>query len=166
MFSYMKHEKIVTDPKTDELKEVNNNFVQFYKDSLDFVIEATRENPTALRVFFWLVQHMDTRNALVISQQALADMLDLGRTTIHVCTVYLKEKKALTVFKSGNTNVYALNSQIVWQDSAEAKRYAHFDAKVYLTEKEQEDEKPIYSTQLIGHAIKREPKHKKQLKTA
>jgi biotin operon repressor len=109
---------------------------------------------------------MDTRNALVISQQALADMLDLGRTTIHVCTVYLKEKKALTVFKSGNTNVYALNSQIVWQDSAEAKRYAHFDAKVYLTEKEQEDEKPIYSTQLIGHAIKREPKHKKQLKTA
>jgi biotin operon repressor len=158
----MKHEKIIIDPKTDELKEVNNNFVQFYKDSLDFVIEATRENPTALRVFFWLVQHMDTRNALVISQQALADMLDLGRTTIHVCTVYLKEKNALTVFKSGNTNVYALNSQIVWQDSAEAKRYAHFDAKVYLTEKEQEDEKPIYSTQLIGHAVKREPKHKKQ----
>ncbi len=162
MFRYMKHEKIIIDPKTDELKEVNNNFVQFYKDSLDFVIEATRENPTALRVFFWLVQHMDTRNALVISQQALADMLDLGRTTIHVCTVYLKEKNALTVFKSGNTNVYALNSQIVWQDSAEAKRYAHFDAKVYLTEKEQEDEKPIYSTQLIGHAVKREPKHKKQ----
>jgi len=162
----MKHEKTVIDPKTDELKEVNNNFVQFYKDSLDFVIEATRENPTALRVFFWLVQHMDNRNALVISQQALADMLDLGRTTIHVCTVYLKEKKALTVFKSGNTNVYALNSQIVWQDSADTKRYAHFDAKVYLTEKEQEDEKPIYSTQLIGHAVKREPKHKKQPKAA
>ena len=160
----MKHEKVVVDPKTDELKEVNSNFVQFYKDSLDFVIEATKENPTALRVFFWLVQHMDTRNALVISQQALADTLDLGRTTIHMCTVYLKEKNALTVFKSGNTNVYALNSQIVWQDSAEAKRYAHFDAKVYISEKEQEEEKPIFSTQLIGHAIRRETKVKKRPK--
>lgn len=161
MFSRMKHEKIVSDPKTDELKEVNNNFVQFYKDSLDFVIEATRENPTALRVFFWLVQHMDNRNALVISQQALAEVLDLGRTTIHVCTVYLKEKKALTVFKSGNTNVYALNSQIVWQDSAEAKKYAHFDAKVYLSEKEQEEDKFTYNTQLIGHAVKKEVKRRK-----
>ena len=160
----MKHEKVVVDPKTDELKEVNSNFVQFYKDSLDFVIEATKENPTALRVFFWLVQHMDTRNALVISQQALADTLDLGRTTIHMCTVYLKEKNALTVFKSGNTNVYALNSQIVWQDSAEAKRYAHFDAKVYISEKEQEEEKPIFNTQLIGHAIRRETKVKKRPK--
>ena len=160
----MKHEKVVIDPKTDELKEVNSNFVQFYKDSLDFVIEATKENPTALRVFFWLVQHMDTRNALVISQQALADTLNLGRTTIHMCTVYLKEKNALTVFKSGNTNVYALNSQIVWQDSAEAKRYAHFDAKVYISEKEQEEEKPIFSTQLIGHAIRRETKIKKRPK--
>lgn len=158
----MKHEKIVTDPKTDELKEVNNNFVQFYKDSLDFVIEATRENPTALRVFFWIVQHMDNRNALVVSQQTLADTLDLGRTTIHLCTVYLKEKNALTVFKSGNTNVYALNAQIVWQDSAEAKRYAHFDAKVYISEKEQEEDKPLFSTQLIGHAVKKEPKSKRR----
>jgi biotin operon repressor len=162
----MKHEKVVVDPKTDELKEVNNNFVQFYKDSLDFVIEATRENPTALRVFFWLVQNMDTRNALVISQQALAETLDLGRTTIHLCTVYLKEKQALTVFKSGNTNVYALNSQIVWQDSAEAKRYAHFDAKVYISEKEQEEERPTFRTQLIGHAIKREPKAERPPKKA
>jgi biotin operon repressor len=166
MFSTMKHEKIVTDPKTDELKEVNNNFVQFYKDSLDFVIEATRENPTALRVFFWIVQHMDNRNALVVSQQTLADTLDLGRTTIHLCTVYLKEKNALTVFKSGNTNVYALNAQIVWQDSAEAKRYAHFDAKVYISEKEQEEDKPLFSTQLIGHAIKKEPKNKRRAQPA
>jgi biotin operon repressor len=160
----MKHEKIVTDPKTDELKEVNNNFVQFYKDSLDFVIEATRENPTALRVFFWIVQHMDNRNALVVSQQTLADTLDLGRTTIHLCTVYLKEKQALTVLKSGNTNVYALNAQIVWQDSAEAKKYAHFDAKVYISEKEQEEDKPLFDTQLIGHAVKRQPKIRKRTK--
>jgi len=162
----MKHEKVVTDPKTDELKEVNNNFVQFYKDSLDFVIEATRENPTALRVFFWIVQHMDNRNALVVSQQTLADTLDLGRTTIHLCTVYLKEKNALTVFKSGNTNVYALNAQIVWQDSAEAKRYAHFDAKVYISEKEQEEDKPLFSTQLIGHAVKKAPKSKRRAQPA
>ncbi len=166
MFSTMKHEKVVTDPKTDELKEVNNNFVQFYKDSLDFVIEATRENPTALRVFFWIVQHMDNRNALVVSQQTLADTLDLGRTTIHLCTVYLKEKNALTVFKSGNTNVYALNAQIVWQDSAEAKRYAHFDAKIYISEKEQEEDRPLFNTQLIGHAMKKEPKSRRRAQPA
>jgi hypothetical protein len=71
----MSHEKDQVDFNTGELKKVNANFAQFYDDQIDLIILMTKENPTALTVFLWIVKFMDNRNALVASQQAIADAL-------------------------------------------------------------------------------------------
>ena len=93
----------------------------------------TSENPTAVKVFTWLLKHMDKKNALVVSQQALSESLNIGRTTVYTSIEYLKYKKAIAVFKSGNTNIYAVNAQIAWKSDVRGKRYAMFDAKfIYL----------------------------------
>ena len=68
----MTHEKQVPNIHTGELEHLNDNFVQLYIDKLDLIIEMTGENPTAVKVFVWLLKHMDKRNALVVSQEALA----------------------------------------------------------------------------------------------
>lgn len=150
----MNHEKIVVDESTGEISELNSNFVQLYVDNLDLIINMTGENPTAVRLFTFILKHMDNRNALVISQHALSEALNVGRTTIHNSISFLKEKQAIAVFKSGNVNIYAVNAQIAWKSHASGKRYAMFDAKVYLSESEQE-ETPKFKTQLIGHAQKK-----------
>lgn len=62
--------------------------------------------------------------------------------------------------KSGSTNIYAVNAQIAWKSDANGKRYALFDAAVYISEAEQD--KPLFSTQLVGHA---EPKKKPARRT-
>lgn len=149
----MQHQIEKVNFSTGEVEEVNANFVQVYIDKLDLIIEMTSENPTAVKVFTWLLKHMDRRNALVVSQQALSEALLVTRQTIHNSIGYLKQKKAIAVFKSGNTNIYAVNAQIAWKSTASGKRYAMFDALVYITEFEQET--PLFKTDLIGHAVKK-----------
>lgn len=155
----MAHEKDQLDFKTGEIKRVNANFVQLYDDTLDLIMLMTKENPMALQVFLWLVKYMDDRNALVVSQQAIAESLKLHKNTVYLAVKYLKERSALTVLRSSNTHVYALNAQIVWRDTADAKKFAHFDAKVYLSDSEQEEtEQPLFDKELIGHLKPKAPK--------
>jgi hypothetical protein len=145
---------------TGETEEVNDNFVQLYVDNLDLIISMTSENPASVKVFIWLLKHMDKRNALVISQQALAEATGMSRTTIFRATQYLKEKKAIQIFKSGSTNIYAVNAQVAWKSTADNKKYAWFDAKVYISFLEQDDnEKPLFNTQLVGIASKKRKKN-------
>ena len=120
----------------------------------------TGENPMAVKVFTWLLKHMDRRNALVISQAALADALSVTRMTIYNSVKYLKDVKALEVYKSGNTNIYAINAQIAWKSSADNKQFALFDARVYISSFEQEEENKTYETTLIGHTQEKRKKRK------
>jgi biotin operon repressor len=154
----MEHEKYQIDSSTGEQKLVNANFIQVYKDNIDLLERVTREHPKALEIFWWITKRMDNNNALVVSQQSLAEALKVSRMTIHRAVEYLKENKVLDILKSGNSNIYALNSKIVWQDDAENKKYAHFTAKVYVTAEEQDID---YQTQLFGHAVKKSPKKRK-----
>ena len=157
----MAHEKEVVNYHTGEVDIVNDKFVQLYIDKLDLIIEMTGENSTAVKVFVWLLQHMDKRNALVISQEALAEAMGMHRTTIFRCTNYLKKKKAVDVVKSGSTNIYAVNAQIAWKSGANGKKYALFDAGVYIVDSEQND-RPLFDTQLVGHAQVRPVRKRKQ----
>jgi hypothetical protein len=149
----MAHEKEVIDYKTGEVETVNDNFVQLYIDKLDLIIEMTNENPTAVKVFTWLLKQMDKRNALVVSQPALAEALGVTTRTVQYSVAYLKQKKAVAVLKSGNTNIYAVNAQIAWKADAKGKKYALFDAAVYISDSEQD--KPLFSTELVGFSVKK-----------
>lgn len=148
-----KHEKTIVDFETGEVSTLNNNFVQLYLDQIEIITAMNKENPTAVNVFMWLLKHMDKRNALVVSQLALSEALGVSRRTIQYATAYLREKKAVALFKSGNSNIYAVNAQIAWKSDANGKKYALFDAKVYIAELEQEPDRPLFDTQLIGHAV-------------
>ncbi len=152
----MAHEKEVTNYHTGEVETVNDNFVQLYVDKLDLIIEMTGENKTAVQVFTWILKHMDKRNALVVSQVALAEVFGITERSIRYAIAFLKQKKALAVLKSGNTNIYAVNAQIAWKADANGKKYALFDAAVYIADSEQD--KPLFDTQLVGHAKSRPAK--------
>ena len=145
----MTHQKEITNYHTGEVETVNDNFVQLYIDKLDLIIQMTGENKKAVQIFVWIMQHMDKRNALVVSQVALAQAFKVTERSIRYSIAYLKMKKAMTVLKSGNTNIYAVNAQIAWKSDVNGKKYALFDAAVYVTDSEQNE--PQFDTQLVGH---------------
>jgi len=139
---------------TGEISEGNNPFYQFYEHNLKLIRWMTRENPRALEIFLWLVEHMDGKNAIVVSQPALAEALKIHRSTIHRSILFLREHHCIAVLKSGNTNIYAVNADIVWRDTHENKKFALFDARVYLSLSEQNQDDIEFKTELLGHAKK------------
>lgn len=139
---------------TGELYEGNNPFFQFYKHNFKLIRWMTKENPRALEIFLWLVEHMDGKNAIVISQPALAQALKIHRSTIHRSITFLRKHECIAILKSGNTNIYAINADIVWQNTHENKKFALFDTKIYISWDEQDEDDVLFKTELLGHAKK------------
>ena len=136
----MDHEINMVDPDTGELVTKNANFIQFYKDNIAVLDQIMVERPAAMRIVFWLIRLMDDQNAVITSQPAMCEALKLHRNTVMQAIKYLKSLKVLDVLKSGTSYVYAINNQIVWQDTADNKKFALFSSKVYVVKSEQEVE--------------------------
>ncbi len=143
----MRHEKTKIDYNTGEVTEVNANFVQLYDDKIPLLISMMKENMTATELFLFLIGNMDKQNAIIISQTAMAEATGYSRQTINKSIKYLVDKKVLAIFKSGFSNIYAINSQIVWRSNAKGKKYALFDARVYISKSEQD---PIFSSEVVS----------------
>jgi DNA-binding transcriptional regulator YhcF (GntR family) len=147
----MNHEKQVVDRSTGEIENVNDNFIQFYRDNMDLIIEVNRKNPTAGTILMWIIRHMGRNNSLVVSQTALCEQLGVHRNTVTNAVRYLKEVKALTVYKTGTSNVYAINTEIAWRSTADNKQYAYFTSKVFLSAGEQTK----VVSEPVNHVIKK-----------
>lgn len=98
-----------------------------------------RENPTAVILFDFMIEHMDGRNALVCSYKVFQDALDIGRTTASKAIKTLTERGFIAVKRSGRSNVYLLNDNIVWKSWGKNKKYSEFPANVILSASEQYD---------------------------
>lgn len=130
----------ITDKKTGEEFEANKPFYQFYKHNFKTIRKALRDNPLAANLFLFLVDNMDSKNALLVSQKALEEVLEVGRTSIYNAVKYLVKNQFIKVLKSGTSNIYCVNADIVWTQRADKKVHAKFEAAVYLTASEQDDD--------------------------
>lgn len=152
----------IIDPSTGEEKEVNVGFSQIYHAWWNIQRNLIDEYPMALKVFTWLIETADKRNALVVSYPAMAIAMGKDKRTIRRAIDYLVEHKLVTILKTGNMNCYHLNSQIVWKDTANKKnKYSKFSAEVFIVASEQE---PAFRTELIGHAVQVPVKKAKKAK--
>jgi hypothetical protein len=126
--------------ETGEEIEGNNPFFQFYKHNFKTIRKLITENALAAKLFMFLVETMDNYNAIIVSQRALEEVLGVSGRTIRRATEYLVENKYIQILKSGTSNVYCVNADIVWTQRADKKMFAKFETKVYLTVSEQSEQ--------------------------
>lgn len=94
-----------------------------------------RMAPTVLH---FLVSKMPCgTNSVVISAATLAKQLGLSSRTIQATIAVLRESQFVQVLKSGNTNVYIINSRIAWEGDR-GSRYASLNAHITVHEQEQD----------------------------
>lgn len=126
--------------KEEKIKK-NLNFVQLYKQHLKDLRKLTQADKNALTVLLIMVEKMNKQNALVISQANLMKITGKSRTSIHNAIKALKKHKFIEVIKIGTSNAYVVNSNVFWQNQHDKKEmYAVFDATVYASMDEQEEE--------------------------
>lgn len=116
-----------------------DNFVQVNKDYYKAEDWLMAKSPIAYRIFKFLINNMDNYNAVICSYQVLIETFDISQVTVARAIKLLKEKKYIEVYKTGTSNVYAVNKNIVWQSWGTNYDKAKFGANIILSESEQEE---------------------------
>lgn len=115
------------------------DWAQLNKKNIIHLIKASQENPSAMSVLLFFIEHADRMNALVVSYKAMQELLGVSQATIARSVKYLREKGFIYVYKSGSSNVYVLNNHLVWSNYGNKVQYCKFPANIMLTASEQDE---------------------------
>lgn len=111
-------------------------WLQFEKKALKELQVLAIKSPAAMGTLMYMVNRMSRSNALVVSQQAMADELGIKRESVNRAIKHLVEHNFVEVIKAGGASVYVVNSRVAWQGNRGA-RFAAFGADVIALESEQ-----------------------------
>lgn len=117
-----------------------NSFIQVNKRTYQLEDKLMKESPLAYRIWRFLANNMDSYNAVIVSQEVLTEMFEVSRSTIYRAIKILDEGNYIKIYKSGTSNVYALNDDMVWNSWGTNKKYSKFNANVIISEDEQTEE--------------------------
>lgn len=115
-----------------------NNFIQVNRDCYKAEDWLMSKSPIAYRIFKFLINNMDGYNAVVCSYKVIQEHFDISQVTVARAIKLLKEKQYIEIYKSGTSNIYCINKNIVWSSWGSNYRYAKFGANIILSESEQE----------------------------
>lgn len=117
----------------------NSDFVMLYRHNKEALITLGLKDPKARVLLDFLIMHMDNENSLIVSREALAELLKWSVRTVSYKVKVLIKNQFIDIFKSGTSNVYCVNANIAWSTYANKRDYAKFRATVLISKSEQED---------------------------
>lgn len=128
----LEQEEKLRQQELEESKK-NKNFAQVYSDGWEKIREfVIDKQPTAVRVYTFLAEHMDANTGAVVASHALlAENMGVSTRTIINVLAYLEKKKALIKINLGKGTVqaYCLNPELVWKSFNSKKPFAAFYTK-------------------------------------
>lgn len=130
---------IIARKETEErINKKPANFVQISRAAMKNVRILADKSTIALKILMLLGEKMDRKNAVIISQKALCQLLNVSRQSVYTAVKLLESERWMKVMKVGTANAYILNEQVFWATDTEKRKYATFSATVITTESEQE----------------------------
>jgi DNA-binding transcriptional ArsR family regulator len=127
-----------TEKQRDEEKK-NHNFIQLYRDNMPELRWLMTKQPFASSLLFFILEHMDNRNALACSYSVFEDYFGKSRMTIYRAIKVLEENGFIDVLKMGTSNVYVVNEDLAWTDKNTSKKFAKYDGNILVSKKENKD---------------------------
>lgn len=109
------------------------------KKMANAMIDLALKNKNAVAILQFFITEMGTNNALVMSQQAIADVLGVTRQTVSTAIKLLEKRNFIQIYKSGGANVYAVNHDLFWKTSRHnitKSKFMSTDATIIFSEKE------------------------------
>ncbi len=158
--SFEERQKQLEEEERKEQEKMHKSpFARFYQVNKDMSIHLRKvadENPKALKILFFIFDHMDKYNAVVCSYKVLQEALNISQATVARSVKYLKDNGFISVYKTGTSNVYVANPSLVWNSWGNNIKYCEFPANIILsaTEQEQVFDKRIQTVQLKGDETK------------
>ncbi|PEQ68068.1 replication/maintenance protein RepL [Bacillus cereus] len=132
-------ENHITTEKEYEERKKNYNFIQLYRDNMPELRWLMSNHNFASALLFFILEHMDNRNALACSYSVFEDYFHKSRSTVYRAIKLLEKNGFLNVLKMGTSNVYVINEDLAWSDSNDKKKFAKYDGKILVSKKENKD---------------------------
>jgi DNA-binding transcriptional ArsR family regulator len=114
-------------------------WVQMNKDAYKAEDWLMSKSPIAYRIFKFLINNMDSYNAVMCSYNVLQEQFEISKPTVTRAIKLLREKQYIDVYKSGTSNIYAVNKQIAWNSWGTNYKHGKFGANIIISESEQEN---------------------------
>jgi hypothetical protein len=133
------HDEEETELKKQEQDNKNTNFIQLYRDHMPEMRWLMTNHQFASSLLFFILEHMDNRNALACSYSVFEDYFGKHKTTIYRNLKILQDNGFLDILKMGTSNVYIVNADLAWTDKNNAKKYTKYDGKILVSKKENKD---------------------------
>lgn len=120
--------------------EARNNpaFVQIQKSIMPAIALLARKHPAAFQIMWTFADKSDRQNAVCVTQQALAKLLNMHIQSVKTAIKHLAENNWIEVIKIGKTNAYNLNSRVAWKTDVTG-RWAVFHATIIADEEDQDE---------------------------
>lgn len=102
----------------------------------------------ASRVMHLLLARISDHNAVVMSQQTMAELLGVSRDTVKRAVAMLSKHQWIEIRQIGDrgtVNAYVVNRNVGWTGAREGIRYALFSATVVVSDHEQPDHEMLGS---------------------
>lgn len=129
----------MSETTSQERKSPFTSFYQMNAEHTKDLMRLANEQPKAHVVLYFLMQQMNNINAVVCSFRVLSEALDMSERTAKRAVKYLKDNGFIDIYKSGQTNIYAINKHVVWKSWGTNYKYAEFEATVLFAESEQKE---------------------------
>ena len=100
------------------------------------------ENPRAAALLHVIVAKMGRHNALVVSQETLAELARCSSRTVRRSLTVLAENNWIEVRQiglNGTVNAYVVNDRVAWSGKRDGIRYSLFSAAILVSSDEQPD---------------------------
>lgn len=124
------------DAKAQELAahSENRDFVQVYPKGWRRFREMLKDNPSAARLYAFFAEHIDASAGVVcVSQDLLADEMDMAVITVRRLTKWLEDANAIVRIRVGaGVYAYALDPTEVWRSWDKGKATAVFNTRTLV----------------------------------
>ena len=94
-----------------------SNFYQFNRDFSKQMIWLAGKNAKAHQILLFLLDQMDSYNALMCSYKVIQEALGISESTAKRGIKLLKEHGFIGVYRSGSSNIYAVNKNLACEQS-------------------------------------------------
>jgi len=121
----------------EKKKSTYNTWVQYNLEYGNLLLDFGLKNPKAKAILEFLVINMDNYNAVMCSYQVLQERFNIAQATVARSIKVLKDNGYIAIFKSGSSNVYAVNDNLYWKSWGSNKKFSKFPANIILSETEQ-----------------------------
>jgi lauroyl/myristoyl acyltransferase len=137
MVSIKKVNATVINPDEVHSRGAVQGWVQTDKKAHQEMARLAVKFPLAIAIIHFLCSRMQRgTNAVIISQDAMAEWLGISKSSVIRSINVLNEQHYIQILKSGKSSIYVVNHQVAWQGKR-GYRYATFGAEILITESEQ-----------------------------